>query len=173
MDAQGQGRPALIMEQQLIQMPNPRTIEDLLSQYTVDVNGCWVWVRSLTRGGYGQVWYRPRLYRAHRLSYMHHVGPIPAGLDILHKCDNPPCINPDHLYPGTKQDNSDDMVAKGRHRSLQGEANPRAKLTEAAVQEIRKYWTDGMTQKAIAPIFGVDRSLVSEVLAGKRWAHVS
>lgn len=80
--------------------------------------GCWVWMKALSRRGYGQV-SNPSggMDLAHRRSYEVYVGPIPDGHGVLHRCDNPPCINPGHLFTGTQQDNVNDMVRKGRHRS--------------------------------------------------------
>lgn len=98
-------------------MPQSRTIEDLLSQYTVDANGCWLWNRGRTSSRYGSTTYEGARWLAHRLSYMYHVGRIPDGLHVLHRCDNPPCINPDHLFLGTHTDNMRDSNAKERNGS--------------------------------------------------------
>lgn len=86
----------------------------------VDQSGsCWVWLRSRSGGrmGYGRVQFRGRLEVAHRVAWTLAIGPIPEGLFVLHKCDNPPCVRPDHLFLGTAQDNSRDRDEKGRHRS--------------------------------------------------------
>jgi hypothetical protein len=80
--------------------------------------GCFLWVGSASEQGYGYVGVGGgKLGKAHRVSYEHFVGPIPPGLCVLHRCDTPACVNPDHLFVGTKLDNSDDMIAKGRARS--------------------------------------------------------
>jgi hypothetical protein len=76
---------------------------------------CWLWTRAKHEFGYGVVYIDGVRWKAHRFAYTDRVGPIPAGLDILHACDNPPCCNPAHLKPGTNADNFADMVAKGRH----------------------------------------------------------
>jgi HNH endonuclease len=91
-----------------------RTIKDILSQYSVDENGCWNWSKGCDKDGYGKVTHNYQDLRAHRVSYEHHIGPIPDGLFVLHNCDNPPCINPAHLYAGTAQKNIDDKVARDR-----------------------------------------------------------
>lgn len=76
--------------------------------------GCWLWTGSWTGNGYGCFWSGSRRYRAHRFSYEVACGPIPRGLGVLHKCDVRFCVNPDHLFIGTKQDNSTDMRIKAR-----------------------------------------------------------
>lgn len=99
---------------------NRKPLPALLAKYQVVANGCWEWTGTKNRQGYGVV----GLYiggaaigvPAPRLQWMHHHGEIPAGQVVMHSCDNPPCINPDHLLIGTQKDNLDDMRRKGRHR---------------------------------------------------------
>lgn len=86
-------------------------------------NGCWVWGDSRTEFGYGLLvkersskTYRGKQKTAHRLSWELHHGEVPDGLSVLHRCDNPPCVNPDHLFLGTHADNMRDMFEKGRNR---------------------------------------------------------
>lgn len=83
------------------------------AHYHEDENGCWIW-HQVSYHGYGSYWYQGRQHPAHRASWMIHRGEIPAGMIILHACDVRACVNPDHLSVGTHQDNSDDMVARGR-----------------------------------------------------------
>lgn len=88
-------------------------------KYVAKSDGCWLWTASTNHWGYGQLSCPGRSYlRAHRLSYEMHVGPIPDGLFVCHRCDVPACVRPDHLFLGTPKDNVDDMVAKGRHRPV-------------------------------------------------------
>src|SRR5256885_74384 len=84
---------------------------------TISPSGCWEWVGSKRELGYGQVRYKGRSARAHRIAWELTFGEIPDGRSVLHKCDNPPCINPDHLFLGTQQDNVDDMFRKGRQKT--------------------------------------------------------
>lgn len=134
-------------------------------------SGCWEWQGSKSDTGYG-CFYDGRAYRAHRYSWIQANGPIPAGLLVLHECDNRACVNPAHLFLGTHQENSVDMVAKGRQRrprSTAGEMHGEAKLTDAAVREIR---TSTATGRSLAAKFGVSESAVSLVRRGKAWTHL-
>jgi hypothetical protein len=79
-------------------------------------SGCWEWTRGKS-SRYGYVWYKGRGDLAHRISYAFHIGEIPHGMEVCHKCDNPPCVNPDHLFLGTRQDNALDCVRKGRYNN--------------------------------------------------------
>lgn len=101
------------------------------------------------------------------------VGPIPEGLDVLHKCDNPPCVNPEHLFLGTHTDNMQDMVRKGRHKTKRGSENSRSKLTEQKVKDILRMSRDGWKGKTIAARYGVTPTSVSLILSGKTWQHVN
>lgn len=96
--------------------PN-NTKESLLNRTVIQSNGCWEWQGGLDKYGYGQTRFNGKNNRAHRLFYTLFVGPIPDGLMILHECDNRRCVNPDHLKPGTNQDNLTDMANKGRARN--------------------------------------------------------
>lgn len=115
---------------------------------------CWEWRGRTSHFGYGLF----RDQKAHRISYKILVGPIPDGLGCLHKCDNPPCCNPHHIFLGTNADNNRDKVEKGR--VLKGERHPRSKLTDAQVQEIRSSKETGV---AIARRLGVSKSTVSGI----------
>lgn len=103
--------------------------------YTVAENGCWIWNGRIHPNGYGAL---SRHIKAHRASYEVFKGPIPAGLCVLHTCDNPPCVNPLHLFAGTRSDNMQDCSAKGRLKIVhkRGEENQQAKLTNEQAAEI-------------------------------------
>jgi hypothetical protein len=124
---------------------------------------CWEWQAARTTAGYGEY----RSTYAHRHAYELAVGPIPRGLFVLHHCDNPPCVRPDHLWLGTNADNMRDMVAKGR--GLRGSAQPMAKLTEPDIPEIRRLAASGMSRTEIGRRYGVTYTAISHVLAGRTW----
>ena len=140
--------------------------------------GCWIWTGCLGKGrydGYGRVNRRGISKLAHRWSWELANGPIPNGKIICHRCDNPPCVNPEHLFIGTDKDNMLDMVAKGRHsktHSCFGEKHSNAVLTEEAIRKIFALQKDGMTQRKIASIFKISQPAVSLVLNKKTWKHV-
>lgn len=131
---------------------------------------CWEWQSTRNGSGYGKFWLRGRTDLAHRVAFRVCHGPIPPGLMVRHTCDNPPCANPSHLILGTVIDNARDALDRDRYR--RGSRNPRAKLTEQAVIEIRQCWTAGETQVSLARRFGVSRAAVQFALSGKNWAHV-
>src|SRR3954470_5960578 len=123
---------------------------------------CWPWVGARQQTGYGILFKssRPRRWHlAHRLSWELHNGPIPGGLHVLHRCDNPPCVNPAHLFLGTQADNNRDRGRKGRNggHKIRGAANGRAKLSPTDVAAIRRAYGDGATQVALAARFGVSQ----------------
>ncbi|HZV74586.1 MAG TPA: HNH endonuclease [Conexibacter sp.] len=149
----------------------------------VDVAGpdeCWRWTACCNPAGYGQGTRHRTIFRAHRASWEIHHGPIPYGLNACHNCDNPPCVNPAHLFLGTQQDNVHDMLAKGRDRlhfresPPAGESNANAKLTADKVREIRTLYAAGGWRHAdLAERFGISRALVSFITSGRAWRHVT
>lgn len=139
---------------------------------------CWPWTAAVTKDGYG--WIRSvaggQMALAHRASWEINKGPIPDGLYVLHRCDNPACVNPGHLFLGTQIENMADMTAKGRRigrGGLKGVTNHRAKLTDADVREIRRLHGEcGMKRGAIAERFGVTQSPIRAIIRGDAWRHV-
>jgi hypothetical protein len=125
----------------------------------VGADECWEWQGSRDPKGYGH--FGPQ--RATHLLYEARIGPISGGLHVLHKCDNPPCVNPAHLFVGTNADNVADKVAKGRS------AQPhRRKLSDEQIVEIRARWAaGGVLQREIAADYGVAPRTISILLAGK------
>lgn len=133
----------------------------------VDQSGdCWIWTASRDGMGYGMYAHT----RAHRFSWMLHHGPIPAGMCVLHRCDTPACVRPEHLFLGTRDDNMRDRQAKGRQ--ARGERAGRARLSAADVREARRLRAAGRRIKDIAAQFGVSDSTISHACLGRSWSHL-
>lgn len=146
-------------------------VSRLLSKYRVLDNGCWEYTGGRNGGGYGNISDDGVTRSAHVVSYEIHKGPVPAGMNVLHSCDHRPCINPDHLFPGTTQDNIDDMVNKGRD-GFTGIKNGRAILNEDQVIEIKVLLEAGYTQQLIANGYCVSRSTVAAIKTGRLWGYL-
>ena len=141
-------------------------------------DGCWLWTGSTDVFGYGKMTMRKpnkRPVATHRISWEIHFGAIPAGLLVCHKCDNPPCVNPDHLFLGTHADNNADMMRKGRQviTPMPGEKNQSAKLTEDQAREAIELRKQGQTLKQIGDRFHVSFSCIHLLVTGKKWAHLT
>ena len=133
---------------------------------------CWLWTGARkSQMGYGAIWCRPRLLSAHRLSWYIKHGPIPRGMMVLHRCDNPLCIRPSHLYLGTHTENMADMSKRGRtdRTGRPGMKNGRAKLTDEQVQEIR---TSNEPRSTLVKKFGITKCVVSQIILRKTWRHI-
>jgi len=135
------------------------------------MSGCWLWTASETQFGYGQINYKRRPERAYRLAWLLYRGEIPRGALVCHKCDNPPCCNPDHLFLGTHQDNCDDRERKGRSRPPLGERHAHARLTAADVLRIRAL-AGTRTLESLAEEYGVWNSTIYRAQSGKIWKHL-
>ena len=153
----------------------------------VDKSGeCWIWTAALNGAGYGVFRLKDHNSLAHRFAYECLVGPIPAGMQVCHHCDNPPCVRPEHLFVGTHQDNMADMHAKGRRsyegqvwpqptyeRRARGERQGKAILTEQQVREIRAvYHPRVFTRPMLAERYHVSVATIKQILSGRSWKHV-
>ena len=135
----------------------------------VPMSGCWLWVGAIAWQGYGQFRYRGVTQLAHRASYRLYVGEIPEEMFVCHHCDVPECVNPDHLFIGTRQDNMRDMVEKDRHSPQRGESGWKAKLTDTDVLEIRQ---SAKHPADLSSIYGVAASTIFNIRAGRTWKHL-
>lgn len=143
------------------------------SYIPVTETGCWIWEKSIARKGYGIMWVQNEKNGAHRYSWELYHGPIPKGMFVLHKCDVPSCVNPDHLFLGTHQDNMDDMRSKGRERYVKGEACHSAKLKESDVVQIRKLKKEGVSSIRLSELFNVIVDSINNICSYRTWKHVN
>lgn len=134
---------------------------------------CWEWIGSKQKSGHGIF---GRHWRASRYSFELHNGPSKKEMFICHRCDNPACVRPDHLFLGTHKDNMHDMLVKGRRAPTIGENNPKAKLSEVDVIEIRKRWNQATRKHGlrikIAREYGVTGALIGLITKNKIWTHI-
>lgn len=147
-------------------------------------DGCWLWTGCTVRGGYGQFSTNKHLISAHRYSYALHSGPIPDQLNVCHRCDNPACVRPDHLFLGTQAENIADKVAKSRQakgsthgtkvkpeRVARGTRQGTSKLTDDQVRAIRAL-RPHLTVRALALQFGVSSSTIQDIVTWQIWKHI-
>jgi hypothetical protein len=152
-----------------------------------DNDVCWNWTRACVPQGYGRFRFMGKQWRAHRVAWVLEFGDIPDRLMVLHRCDNPPCCNPAHLFLGTGSDNAKDCASKGRNiwqrhpemwvqghcppeRRRRGEAHPSAKLNEKKVLEIReRFSAGGVTYRGLGREYGVSNIQIRNVVKGRSW----
>ncbi len=142
-----------------------------------DGDGCWEWTGNKSRSfGYGSFAYAGTTKAAHRVSWEMHNGPIQVNSEIrilvCHKCDNPPCVRPDHLFLGTDADNNKDNMLKGRCRPRVGSSQWKTRHTEAEVIEMRRLFSEGVSKRSIADRFGLTMSHLGFILRRKTWKHI-
>lgn len=158
-------------------------------------SGCWEWTASCLNSGYGIIKINGKGILAHRFAYEYFIGPIPNGYYICHRCDNPRCVNPEHLFVGTQADNMADRDEKGRHpskthperlargdyhgsklhpeRVVRGEGHGNARLTSDIVRQARKeYSGKGITYKQLAEKYGVSAMAMYNAIQCKTWKHI-
>ena len=150
--------------------------ERLKSSICIDANGCWIWTKSKTGSGYGKFALGGgKTDGAHRVSFKTFNGSIPDGNDVCHRCDIPLCVNPEHLFAGTRSENIKDASAKGRlkkHHTKRGTSNPAAKLNPTSVNEIRLALEVGRSKASISRQYGISPQLVLLIAKNQVWQHV-
>jgi hypothetical protein len=148
---------------------------------------CWLWTAGRDRDGYGQFWLRGRVESAHRAAWEFRFGSIPEGKMVLHRCDTPACVRPEHLFLGDAKANHEDMVMKGRRadgqvraseirvdkRNALGVTLTKAKLGPEQVEEIRaRYAAGGVTQAALGRDYGVNWRTIHVIVRNRNWKHI-
>lgn len=153
------------------------SVPDRLDRYSIPEpnSGCWLWTAYCNDRGYGRLNVENKVKFAHRLSFERHKGEIPDGMLVCHRCDNPSCINPDHLFLGTHSDNSADCAAKGRmHCQVNPLASPTRKLEVEQVRYIKATYRRGQspTPTQLARRFAVSVSTIQSIISGQNWRSV-
>lgn len=154
---------------------NKRDVKERFEEkFEEDESGCWNWMAYKMPFGHGTFKIDGRMQLAHRVAYQMYVGEIPEGICVCHHCDNPCCVNPNHLFLGTQADNVQDCENKGRdvHRGSPGEKHGMAKLTEEQVRPIRKMWADGARNVDLAKRFGVSCATISRIVHYQHWKNI-
>lgn len=158
----------------------PHDLFKRMRERTDDSGGpdaCWLWTGYTDRDGYGMLWVKvgndpARNHRANRLSYLIHTGDIPKGMFVCHRCDNPQCVNPSHLFLGSPQDNMIDKFAKGRGNLL-GAPKPNArKLSDDQAREVRILRGQGVSSAQLARQYGVNVKTITNIVTGRHWEHL-
>lgn len=181
-------------------MPLASPVQTRFWKFVQKTNACWNWTGASLEKGYGRIGIGKSIILAHRLSYLIHLGEIPVGMLVCHTCDNPRCVNPDHLFLGTHKDNFDDARRKNRiatgdrhglrlhperaacgnnngthtcpHRVAKGERLPQAKLNARAILNIRRLRARGQTYASIARYYSVSDVTIKRVVERKTWKHI-
>lgn len=140
--------------------------KELFEKKINKTDGCWEWKAAKDKDGYGFFSVDREIRYAHRIAYMLYVGEITNGLHVCHKCDNPSCVNPDHLFLSTHRGNMEDRKNKGRYQSQKGELNNSAKITKQISDAIKSM---KLSQRKIARLFGISKSQVGNIKRGNNW----
>lgn len=154
---------------------NQAPLEERFWRFVEKSDGCWAWTGNKSRAGYGRISIGPKTLgyvQAHRLSWeLHQKQKIPDGMVVMHKCDNPNCVNPEHLSIGTYKENTLDMISKGRKKVVApvGEGNGKSLLTADQAREIKE---STLSMAELARKFGVSPNCVRGVKIGRTWKHI-
>jgi Autographiviridae endonuclease len=152
------------------------TLQERLWRHCIPVTecGCWIWLSALRTDGYGQLTFNHKHMSAHRASYEAFCNCIPDGFHVLHTCDTPQCINPDHLYIGKDKENARDRKMRGRHRwrAHLGESHGRSLLSSNQVRGIRYDLESGESGKNVSIKYGVSTATISAIKTRRLWRHL-
>jgi len=152
--------------------------KQIVSRIEILNSGCWKWSGCIQSNGYGRVTFERKTMGAHRLSYMAFIGEINNGMDVCHKCDNRSCVNPDHLFQGTRKENMEDCVNKGRQAKgdklnhFIGEKCNFSKLNESDVRIIREMLSKKIATSEIAKKFNVSADNIRRINRRDTWSHI-
>lgn len=155
-----------------------KAFDRLFNMTAIQENGCWNFTGYKDKYGRGAFGYRGSSHVAPRISYLLTKDDIPSGICVLHSCDNPSCINPEHLFLGTQMDNVHDMIIKGRdnfslRNPMKGSLNGQSILNEDRVKQIKSLLNEGrLLYRELAESFGVSRQTITNIATGRCWSHV-
>lgn len=148
-------------------------IHRFMAKVSVTAHGCHEYTGA-TLHGYGVFWLNGKNVKAHRVSYVIAHGSIPDGMQVNHHCDNRVCVNPEHIYAGTTQENINDRESRGRGRRVSGESHHKTTLRESDVLKIRAMYSGGkITYKALAEMFSVSCNAIGQIIRQERWANMN
>lgn len=146
-------------------MIEQKHIERFEEKFVPEPNsGCWIWTGCINHRGYGRFLFKGRNHLAHRFAFVAYGGAEPGTLNVLHRCDNPPCVNPDHMFLGTDRDNAIDMAKKGRA--------PATKLRREQIPQIRSLFRKNFSYMEISERFNVSDKAIRNIIAGRSWHYV-
>lgn len=146
-----------------------KAAERFVEKCSISRIGCWTWNGAVNANGYASFWNGKKTETASRVAYELFCGPIPDGLSVLHRCDNPLCVKPSHLFVGTHLDNMRDRDLKGRAAKLAGELNPRAKLNAEQARAIK---LSSESSALLSQRFNVSETTIANIRKGVIWRHV-
>lgn len=150
-------------------MKNPKSMKEILQKCIVKENGCLEWPGRRLWNGYGVV----TKGLTHRIVLAEKLGrPLLNGELACHHCDNPPCCNPEHLFPGTSLDNCRDKFRKNRQADLSGDRNPNARLTAQDVIKIRSLYSEGASLEELSQLYGVDKATIHRAATKRTWRNL-
>ena len=154
----------------------PKDLKERFMSKIIKCGECWIWKGKKDKDRYGQFYLKTngkeKGIRPHRFSYMLYKGQIESGLLVCHSCDNPACVNPDHLFLGTQKDNIQDALKKKRMLGPKGEKQWNAKFKDQDIRNIRKMKNEGYNGNQIAKMYQVERRVIYDILKNITWKHV-
>ena len=149
------------------------TVRSRMLKFVAFEGDCWIWTGSRSEKGYGHVRYKKKIWQAHRAFYAEFVGPISKSLSVLHRCDVRACVNPEHLFLGTQQNNVTDMWAKGRGPNRSGECNWKAQITEENAFELRRIYREAKdTVEALGKRWSLTPDHAWDIARGRAWKYL-
>lgn len=163
--------PEMIARRRATIQSRKRPFEEVFWSRVAKTDGCWEWTAGRIPSGYGSSYYQKQRQPAHRVAWQLTNGPIPLGMFVCHRCDNPPCVRPDHLFLGTPADNSADRDRKGRANPPMGERL--SNLTVLDVLSIREMHGLGATVIELGRGFGLSPAAIRHIVRYRTWRHVA